>query len=746
MPVGILVLGVVAAWVPPYPRTRPCDHDPLRSSATCNMSVPLDERLADLVARIPSADLVGLLHTSEFGGARGVPSLHIPPYQWWNEALHGVAKTCFRSSTGGSKCPTSFPAGITTSASFNRSLFRAIGDVIGTEGRAYNNLDKGMSWEPVEAGTGLTFWTPNVNVFRDPRWGRGQETPGEDPLLNSDYAAEFVSGFQSGEDSSRLKASACCKHYAAYSLEKWGGKTRHNFDAEVPKQDMQDTYLPAFQSCVQRGRASGVMCSYNSVNGVPSCASAELLDGNLRSKWGFDGYVTSDCGAVADVMKQHHYTNSSGATCAAVLAAGMDTDCGTLGSFFSSHLQDAIASRAVAESAARRAAGRLFKIWFRLGMFDADAAQPYRAYGEEVIDRAGSRELALEAARQGMVLVKNDGTLPFDRATLGSLAVVGPHGDATKAMQGNYHGSAPYLVSPVEGVRKYVPKAQFARGCTVAGGTDLGVREAAAAAASADATVAVVGLDGTQEGEGHDRTAITLPGRQNALISAVLEKARGPVVLVVMSGGPVDLSAAKADPRVRAIVIAGYPGQSGGDAIAEVLFGDANPAGRLTQTWYPANFTDECSMFEMSFRPTSGCPPGRTYRFYRGEPVFPFGAGLSYTSFQYRLVTPEHAEMAVGGLHRVSVAVTNTGSRAGDEVVLVFLVPPRAGSGGRPLHSLRRYTRISLAPGEGKVVSFTLSTEDFSLADSSGGFSATPGEWTVRVGAPAAVSATVHVL
>lgn len=731
----------------PYPVTQPCSVAPLKGTVACDGSKTWDERVDDLVARVPAADRANLFSNRAW---KGVPSLNIPEYNWWSEALHGVSRCpylsgegvggcCFKTEAGERKCPSSFPAGITTSASFNKTLFRAIGTAIGTEARVASNVGEAS----------LTFWTPNINIFRDPRWGRGQETPGEDPVLNGDYAEGFVRGFQEGEDSSHLKASACCKHFAGYSLENWEDTNRHIFDAIITEQDLADTYYPAFMSCASRGKASGVMCSYNAINGVPSCASKHLLTDLLREEWGFDGYVTSDCGAVADVLNNHKFTKTTDETCNVTLSAGMDSDCGVFFGENNGHLQTAIADGAVSTATWTRALKSLFRVQMRLGMFDDDASIPYRQYGPERVDTQEHRDLTLEAARQGLVLAKNDGVLPLSKKANPSLAVVGPSADATKTMLSNYHGFAPYTISPSEALKNYSSSVSVVHGCSISGQDASGIGEAVAAAAAADVTVVIVGLDWTQEREGHDRTNITLPGVQEQLIADVSDGANGPVVLVIMSGGPVDISAAKANPKIGAIVIVGYPGQSGGLALAEALFGEVNPSGRLTQTWYKSAFTAQCSMKDMNMRPnaTTGCP-GRSYRFFTGEPVFKFGHGLSYTTFAHH-VTPDTTKVLLedvvadlsSSLHlphtsppllTLRVQVRNTGLLPGAQVVLGYVQPPQIL--GAPIKSLRRYERVFVEAGETKNISLAFTAHDLSLIGRTGLPEGLAGEWVLHVG------------
>jgi len=598
-------------------------------------------------------------------------------------------------------------------------------------------------------------------IFRDPRWGRGQETPGEDPTLNADFASAFVSGFQAGDaDPAHLKASACCKHFAAYNLENADGFTRNNFNAIVTAQDLADTYFPAFVSCANRGNASGMMCSYNAVNGVPSCASKELLTENLRDKWGFNGYVTSDCGAIDNVQNDHHYTSNDDDTCVDTMSAGCDSDCGKFYGGDGGPLSKAITDGNVTKAIWYPALANLIRVQMRLGMFDPDAGQPFRTFGAAMVDTAAHRQLALEAARQGVVLVKNDGgALPLSRSAVRTLAAVGPNAAATRTMQSNYFGTAPFLISPVDGLSNFT-NVTHADGCTIAGNDTDGISAAVDAARATDATVLVVGLDAAQEHEAHDRTSISLPGSQDLLVRRVAAAARGPVILVAMCGGMVDLAEAKANPNVTAILIVGYPGQSGGQAIAETLFGDNNPGGKLTQTWYRSDFTEQCKADDMNMRPnaTTGCP-GRTYRFFTGEPVFKFGEGMSYTTFEATARAPAAAAAAAAAapplsaaalnadieatryrphtapvVRTVEVAVSNTGVRAGAETILGFVSPPGAGTGGEPLHSLRRFQKVHLAPGASSTVALGFTAHDFATHDVNGSARARAGTWTLRVG------------
>ena len=743
--------GVCGTWPGTDVWTSPCDQAPLKGTAGCDTSASFDDRAAALVAALHTDEKVALFSN----GAGAVPRLNIPKYQWWSEALHGVGRSPGVTFDATTPNATSFPQVITTASSWNTSLFHAIGQVVGTEARAFSNLGH----------AGLTFWAPNVNIFRDPRWGRGQETQGEDPTVNAAYAANFPHGVQDGDSYPKyLKASSCCKHYAAYNLEDWGGVDRHHFDAIVTDQDLNETYFPPFQACAQVGKASGVMCSYNAVNGVPSCASKPLLNDRLRGTWGFDGYVTSDCGAVADVYSKHKYTNTTDATDVDVLTAGMDSDCGT---FLGQNLQACIDDGTCDASVVNPPLTNLFKVQLRLGMFDSAASQPYTKLGMESVSTPAHQALALEAAQQGIVLLKNDGaTLPLPKASPPTLAVLGPTANATDVMQGNYYGNAPFVVSVVAGLQKYTKSVAYVSGCAdVKCADDSGFDGAVMTAKAAEAVVLVVGLNQGQESEGHDRTDLALPGKQAELIEQVAAAAKDPITLVILSGGPVDVSAAKANAKVGAIVWAGYPGQSGGDALAQIIFGDVNPSARLTQTWYPAAFAQQVSMFDMGMRPnaTSG-NPGRGYRFYTGTPVFAFGEGMSYSTFTYD-VDNAATEARADDLHRaseathddltaaaalpavvdLSVAVTNTGGRAGAETLITYVTPP-AGARGALKRYVATFARVRLGAGETQEVKLPLTAAHFRFAAADGAMVTPAGKWVVEIEGSASTRAEHRVV
>jgi beta-glucosidase-like glycosyl hydrolase len=611
-------------------------------------------------------------------------------------------------------------------------------------------------------------------LFRDPRWGRGQETQGEDPLLSARYVAAFVPGLQGqaatgGEDPRYLQASACCKHYAAYDLENWNGTDRHHFNAIVSDRDMADTYLPAFQACVTQGKVSGIMCSYNEVNGIPSCADSFLLTELLRDTWGFSGYITSDCGAVSDIFYTHQYENSTDATSAVVLDSGMDIGCD---GFLPQYLPQALSDGAVHEADLDRALRNLFRVRLRLGHFDA-VEQPYLNVAPSAVCTPNHTALSKGAARQGMVLLKNAGnTLPLRTSQVQNLAVVGPNANATGTLLGNYYGTPCfyYTQSVAGGLRTMVPNSLIVPGmANVSDPSTGGFPQALQAVQAADAAVIVVGLDQSQESEGNDRTILSFPGAQEQLVlqgCAATKRAAGkkvPCVVVVMAGGSLDLTAIAASPNVDAILWTGYPGPYGGDAVAETIFGDNVPAGRMVITLYPASFASAVSMFDMGMRPspTSDWPPfsnpGRTYRFYTGSPVFPFGFGLSYTTFSYSFAaTPastvdlalarkwlathggiqggKYAPLEADILAAYTVTVTNTGLVDADDVVTGFLQPPGAGTNGFPLTQLFGFRRVFVPAGQSVTVFLGLSARDFTQTAEDGSRFVHDGQYVVTFG------------
>ncbi|KAJ0733104.1 putative glycosidase [Helianthus annuus] len=616
------------------PPKFPC-HPPHNLYPFCNTTLPTQTRAHSLLNLLTLSDKINRLSNND----TGIPHLGVPPYEWWSESLHGIASNGPGVSFSGGPvvAATGFPQVIITTSSFNRTLWGLIAAAIAVEGRAMYNVGQ----------AGLTFWAPTINVFRDPRWGRGQETPGEDPVVVGAYAVEYVGGFQGGRveavggekggrrrvlsggggcGGDELMVSACCKHFSAYDLENWENYARYNFNAIVTKQDMQDTYEPPFRRCIQEGKASCLMCSYNAVNGIPACADRSLLQ-KARTQWGFNGYITSDCDAVATIYEYQNYTKSPEDAVAIALKAGTDINCGT---YMLRHTKDAVDMGKVEEEVIDKALLNLFTVQLRLGLFDGDPLKgKYGKLGPANVCTSDHKNLALEAVRQGVVLLKNDNKfLPLRKDAVSSLAVIGPMANATDALGGGYTGVPCSPTSIVEGLKRYVTKTTFSSGCLdVACASNAGFAEAVSISEPADFVIVVAGLDLTQETEDRDRFSLLLPGYQTALVTTVAATSKKPIVLVLTGGGPLDVSFAQSDPRVASIIWVGYPGEAGGRALAEIVFGDHNPSGKLPVTWYPESFT-KVPMNNMNMRPDpSRNYPGRTYRFYTGDVVYGFGHG-----------------------------------------------------------------------------------------------------------------------
>jgi len=667
---------------------------------------------------VRARDLLGRLTLEEKASfmvheTPGVARLGIPPYTWWNECLHGVAR---------SGRATVFPQAIGLAATFDPDLIGRIGAAIAAEARA-----KHAARPAGAAGlyTGLTFWSPNVNIFRDPRWGRGQETYGEDPHLTGRLGAALVRGLQ-GDDPRRLMAAACAKHFAAGSGPE---ASRHRFDAAVTESDLRDTYLPAFGALAQAG-VEAVMCAYNRLNSEPCCASPFLLREVLRGEFGFRGHVVSDCGALRDFVDGHRTAADDLEAAVQALRAGVNLECGTA----YRHLPAAVRQGRVTEVEVDAALRPLLRTLVRLGMFDP---APPPAPPPDVVGCAAHVALAREAAVKSMVLLQNrGGVLPLP-PDLRTLFVTGPAAASVDALLGNYHGLGADMVTVLEGItRRAGPglRIEYSPGCPCDVPAAIGNIWPAG---YADATVAVVGLTPDFEGEegeafrsgaAGDRTSLELPAIQVELIRRLRARSSRPLVVVLTGGSAVAI------PEILeladAVLLAWYPGQEGGNAVADVLFGAANPAGRLPVTFY---------------RTLADLPPfedyrmeGRTYRYYRGEPAFPFGFGLSWTTFGYEGLAVVPAAIPPDGAAEVRLTVANTGAAAGDEVVQLYVEPPDARSGG-PNQELKGFQRIRLTAGERRELRFTLSAAALRRWDAAGGrWTVRPGRYVVRAGGSSA--------
>jgi beta-glucosidase len=651
--------------------------------------------------------------------AQGVERLGIPPYHWWNEALHGVARA---------GKATVFPQAIGMAATWNEELVFQIANAISDEGRAKHH----QALRQGEHGRyqGLTFWSPNINIFRDPRWGRGQETYGEDPYLTSRLGVQFVRGLQ-GDDPKYLKTAACAKHYVVHSGPE---AARHHFNALASQRDMLMTYLPAFEALVREADVAGVMGAYNRTNGEACCASRALLEDLLRGEWGFEGYVVSDCGAIRDIYKHHKLAETPEEATAMAVKAGCNLNCGCT----YEHLLAAVGRGLLSENDIDRSLVDLMAIRFRLGMFDPEEQVPFASIPFEVVESPANQALALEAARQSMVLLKNeDGFLPLSK-DLEAIAVIGPNADDPVVLRGNYFGTPSESITVLAGIRGLVQPSTavtYARGCGIDEGGQDGFEEAISAAKQADVVVMVMGLSQKIEGEEGqnagtpegvvsqgDRRSLDLPGEQEALLRAVAATGT-PVVLVLFNGSA--LAVNWADENLPAILEAWYPGQAGGRAVGEVLFGDMNPAGRLPVTFYKS--VDQLPPFE------DYAMAGRTYRYFSGDVLYPFGFGLSYTTFNYRDLSLSRNRLDGPENVRVSCEVKNTGVVTGDEVVQVYLRDDEA-SYPVPRHSLVGFKRVQLAPGRSARVSFEIQPKQLACVDEKGRWVIEPGTFTVFVG------------
>ena len=710
----IPILFVLASVCTAQNQSKPLYLDP---------SQPVDLRVDDLIHRMTLEQKASQLVNQ----ARAIPELQVPAYDWWSEALHGVANA---------GTATVFPEPIGLAATFDDPLIHEMAVVIGTEARAKHN-------QAVKAGRrdimeGLDFWSPNINIFRDPRWGRGQETYGEDPFLTSRMAVAFVTGLQ-GDDPKYYRVISTPKHYAVHSGPE---PSRHTIDIHVSKHDIEDTYLPAFRAAVMEGKAESVMCAYNRVNGEPACANQFLLEDTLRGAWKFNGYVVSDCDAVEDIYEGHHFTKSLAEAAAIALKRGMDNECADyMTTIKDSHdfqpYLDAVKQGLLTEADIDRTLKRLFTARMRLGMFDPPAMVPYANIPESEIDSAAHRQLALKTARESMVLLKNDGILPV-APTVKKVLVVGPLADSVKVLHGNYSGTASHAVTALEGIRKefsnakvtYVSGPNFLREKPPAGAIDPLVA-AASAARDADVVVAVVGITSELEGEemkvdlpgfkGGDRTSLNLPEEESALLAAVTATGK-PLVVVLMNGSA--LAVNWANDHANAILDAWYAGEEGGTAIAQTLAAENNPAGRLPVTFYKG--VEQLPEFE------DYSMQNRTYRYFAGQPLYAFGYGLSYSTFQYSDLKLSSATLQAGSSLDVEVDVKNTSARDGDEVVQLYVSFPKMA--GAPLRALRGFTRVHLNAGEQKHVKMTLGSRDLSYVNEAGDRLVAAGDYVISVG------------
>jgi beta-glucosidase len=858
---GSLLLA--CAWATPAQTPAPRD-------LYLDPSQPLEQRVDDLVSRMTLAEKVSQMQSD----APAIPRLHIAQYDWWNEGLHGVARSGYA---------TVFPQAIGLAATWDTPLIHSVADVISTEARAkYNDA---LRHDNHSIFYGLTLWSPNINILRDPRWGRGQETYGEDPFLTGQIGAAFVDGLQ-GDDPHYLKVIATAKHFAVHSGPE---SERHTFDAVISPHDLADTYLPAFRTLLVDAHAASLMCAYNAIDGAPACANSMLLQQTVKRDWSFRGYIVSDCAAITDIDAGHHFAPDLPHAAAAAVKAGTDLSCGKE---FAA-LTDAVHQGLITEPLIDAAVKRLFTARFRLGMFDPPSLVLYNSIPFSANDSPAHTALALNAARASMVLLKNEANaLPLSNS-IQTIAVIGPNAAALPALEGNYNAIASHPITPLAALEQRLPgRILYAQGSPYAEGIPLAVpetlfssqhngqgergltaeyfdgaaitnhpiktrierridfdwngaapvdgvssksfavrwtgsltppsagtiafsfsmahcstcddaetikvwlddkpvydfnhvatrgrraptppfdlafhdthphalrieythtaphfgagltfnwkppidelrRESVAAAAHADVTIAFVGLSPELEGEemplhvdgfnGGDRNTIELPAAQRQLIAALAATGK-PLILVLMNGSAVALRGA--EKQAAAILEAWYPGESGGTAIADTLFGDNNPSGRLPITFYAS--TDQLPPFN------DYAMKGRTYRYFTGVPLYPFGYGLSYTRFAYTAARLSTTTVQAGKPLTLTVDITNRGQRDGTETVEVYLVPTHTDATSlAPLRSLVAFEKVTLRPGDTKTVTTTIDPRQLSLVSADGTRTIQPGDYKLFVG------------
>ena len=687
-----------------------------------NPELTIDERVDDLVSRMTLEEKISqMLYSSS-----AIGRLDVHEYNWWNECLHGVA----RAGTA-----TVFPQAIGMAATFSPDRLYDVASAIADEARAKYNAARRHEDRGIYKG--LTFWTPNINIFRDPRWGRGQETYGEDPYLTSRLGVSFIKGLQ-GDDPQYMKAAACAKHFAVHSGPE---SERHEFDAIASPKDMRETYLPAFRDAVKEAKVEAVMGAYNRTNGEPCCASKTLMQDILRDEWGFEGHYVSDCGAILDFHEHHKITSGPVESAALAVNMGCDLNCG----WIYEHLAEAVKQGLVSEETIDVSVKRLFRTRFKLGMFDPEDRVPFNKIPYEVNDSDEHRQLALETARESIVLLKNkDSFLPLNKDEIKTIAVIGPNADRKDVLLGNYFGLPSKYVTVLEGIQQAVnedTRVFYAEGCALGETPEsfwgnpptTGFAEALTVAEKSDVVIMCLGLSPDFEGEegavaesdgGGDKVDLKLPGLQLELLQAISQLGK-PIVLVLLNGSPVELN--WPHDNVEAIVEAWYPGEEGGTAVADVIFGKYNPAGRL-----PITFVKSIDQLP-PFRDYS--MENRTYRYMESAPLYPFGYGLSYTSFEYSNLKVSREELSTEDNDDllVSVEVENTGKLAGDEVVQLYIKDLEA-SVRVPHWQLNGVQRIHLQPGEKARVEFTLTKRQFALIDEEGKCLLEPGVFRIYVG------------
>lgn len=678
-----------------------------------NSQLPIDIKVNDLVSRMTLKEKVSLMMYN----APQIDRLEIPAYNWWNECLHGIARSEEKT--------TVFPQPIGLAATFNPKELQKSAEMISDEGRAVYNLSvkKGNT---AKRYTGLTFWTPNINIFRDPRWGRGHETYGEDPLLTAEMGIAMTKGLQ-GNDPNYLKLSACAKHFAVHSGPE---PLRHEFNATTNEHDLYDTYLPAFYRLIKEANVSGIMCAYNSFKGQPCCGSNLFLRKILLHDWKFNGYITSDCWAISDFIYGHKTHKDSISASSDAVLHGTDLECGNV----YRSLTEAVEAGMITEDQIDISLKKLLKIQFRLGMFDPQDKVPYSKIGAEVLESKPHQQQALKMARQSMVLLKNEKQLLPLSSKIKKIALLGPNANNGTTQLGNYNGIPSKNATLLDALRAekgievvYDSISDF---ITLQPGIDL--QHYAEKYKDVDLIIYAGGISALLEGEEGDtgnvegfyrgdRTTINLPAVQTQVMQ-MLQKSGKPMIFICMSGSAIAFN--WESQHIPAIIQAWYGGQATGTALADILFGRYNPSGKLPITFYRSD-SDLPAIEDYSMK-------NRTYRYFNGDVLYPFGYGLSFTKFKFKkLNVPQ--EVQIGDTINISTEVVNTGKSAGEEVVQLYLshkdIAPEA-----PNSQLVGFQKVMLQPGERKIVHFKLSPRNLAYVDETGGVNTMPGKIKVYIG------------
>ena len=674
------------------------------------------ERAKELVAKMTLEEKVSqMLHD-----APAIERLGVPAYNWWNEALHGVARA---------GVATMFPQAIGLAASFDEDMMELVADAISTEARAKYNMQQEFGDKDIYKG--LTMWSPNVNIFRDPRWGRGHETYGEDPYLTSRLGVRFINGLQ-GHDEKYMKTAACAKHFAVHSGPE---ELRHEFDAVASKQDLFETYLPAFQAAVEEADVESVMGAYNRTNGEPCCGSKTLLTDILRNTWKFDGHVVSDCWAIKDFHQGHNVTSDAVESVSLAVENGCDINCGNIFVY----LTQAVKEGKISEEKITEACERLFATRMKLGLFDDPEDVPFNQIPYEIVDSKEMQEMNLDIAKRCLVLLKNeDNLLPLKKENIKTIGVVGPNANNRRALEGNYEGTASRYVTVLEGFQDYLGddvRVLTSEGCHLfkdrvgpLGRENDRIAEAKAICKYSDVVVACLGLDAGLEGEegdegnafaSGDKPNLNLPGIQEDLLKTLYECGK-PVVLVLLSGSA--LAVNWADENIPAIIQGWYPGAQGGRAIAEMIFGECSPEGKLPITFYKTS--EELPEF------TDYSMKNRTYRYMTNEALYPFGYGLSYTKFEITDVNASTDKITDDGID-ITCKIKNVGEYFSRETIQVYVKAEREGTPNAQLKGLKK---VALNPGEEKEVTMHLDKKAFALCNEDGVSVVENGEYSIYVG------------